>query len=1850
MVINTFSSFVRGFGFVAILLLSFFLVSPVFAGATYITTDDNENNVGAGVADGDLDEYLDMNDSQSPIEFNINVNGALPTSSAHLTIYAFDIDEEDGEFDEVYFNDRLLGHLSGKHNTWSSSVFELNPSWVRTGNNLVKVVINAGYPDRTEHRTWAVTVDWGQLLIDGGAADKGDTSGVEVTSYTINDDQVTINTTTTLQSITGGDYQLEISLIDSEGNTTDLTQISLSASPNETKQISEAVTYDLRGSSGVYTIQAQLFYINDSQLEQQDIEIHQFYHERDEGPIDIDNDGLTNTVEQNIGTDELNPDSDGDGVADGVEVGADTNNPLDNDNDGVIDALDPCYPNTNGEACLAYDSDNDGLSNAQEDALGTDRNDPDSDNDGVNDSVEVGSDVNNPTDSDNDGIIDALESTQLDTDQDGVNDQNDPANNNACVPNSNSTACLAVDSDNDGLSNAQEDALGTDPNAVDTDGDGIDDAAEVGADVNNPIDSDNDGIIDALESNTNDTDGDGLVDQQDPDSDNDGIQDGAERDAGTNPYDADTDGDGLSDGEELALGTDPNASDSDNDGIDDATEVGSDPTNPTDTDGDGLPDAVESNTLDRDNDGLTDHQDPDRDNDGLNDGDEVNLGTNPDAVDTDGDGINDATEVGSDPSNPIDTDGDGIIDALESNTNDTDGDGLVDQQDPDSDNDGIQDGAERDAGTNPYDADTDGDGLSDGEESALGTDPNSSDSDNDGIDDATEVGSDPTNPIDTDGDGIPDVLESNSADVDNDGRSNHVDSDSDGDGIPDELEARNIADTDNDGVPDYLDLDSDNDGLPDRLEAQVEGVDADSDGIDDAFDAEINGTILGHDDDNDGVRDDVPLRNTDSDMLPDYLDIDSDNDGIIDTVESNMAMSAVDSDGDGFKDALDSDGNGINDALAPAMTGGPDLNSDGIDDDYVLPDTDADNVPDMHDLDSDNDGRHDVFEAGLQDENNDALLDVGQPLTDSPLDTDVDGTPDFRQLDSNIDGIFDIVDAGLSILDGDNDGVIDDATDTDGDGIPDVADKNPLEFGNHYDIDNDGIPNSEDFDDDNDGIPDVVESNIDADGDGIIDSHDLDSDNDGIPDLVEAGGVDADGDGRVDDASDENNNGLAGIVDPGENGSALPLLDSDQSESKNYLDRDSDNDGIPDLIEAGGKDANGDGVFDDLTDLDRDGLVDVVEPEHGGSPLPLPDTDGDSRRDYIDLDSDNDGLFDLVEAGGTDADEDGIVDNLTDSDNDGLADIVDPDNGGSALPLPDSNNNGVIDVLDPLKDESVDDQDSGSSLTDDVPLGAGNGSFGTATNGVGSSGPIMLLILLGAILGLRRRISVKRPVFFLSALTLMLVSVPVVAAGADDAAKQQNIEEDSSWRWVDTWYLGVDLGISKLEPEDNSVSQYLSDRKSSGYRLLIGYDLLRELSIEAFYADSGAAEISNVDPAIGFLGELNYELIGAGVNFRPFLIDKPFVPYLKGGVVHTMNSVSNPAIAYDKDYKLGIYIGLGLVWRFSERWGLNAEIVSYDEDELFMSLGIRKRFGDSEKSKHSSATDSDGDGVIDSDDICPATVLGAVVDAYGCELDTDKDGVVDGRDECPETTRGAPVDGKGCVRDDDLDGVPNYIDKCPDTELGAKINRVGCEFDDDSDGVINRLDECPKTVPTVEVDQFGCEHDDDRDGVVNRLDQCPKTPVGETVDITGCGLDDDGDGIMNSHDHCPKSKQGEKVDLKGCEIPEVIVLKGVHFETASSTLKENSKTVLNTVADTLRRYPTMFVEVAGYTDSRGSSDLNVRLSEQRARSVVSYLVSRGVIAANLSSKGYGASNPVADNNTAEGRAANRRVELHILKR
>lgn len=245
----------------------------------------------------------------------------------------------------------------------------------------------------------------------------------------------------------------------------------------------------------------------------------------------------------------------------------------------------------------------------------------------------------------------------------------------------------------------------------------------------------------------------------------------------------------------------------------------------------------------------------------------------------------------------------------------------------------------------------------------------------------------------------------------------------------------------------------------------------------------------------------------------------------------------------------------------------------------------------------------------------------------------------------------------------------------------------------HYmsgnDTDGDGVADDFDLDSDNDGVPNVREGDSDFDGDGVPNNRDLDCDNDGIPDIIEAGYVDRDGDGMVDNSLqlgwDNDGDGYAYGYDGNDNNSSSSAsvvtintnVDPDGDGQPNAADLDSDNDGIPDLIEAGGVDSDGNGIIDypvpnnatSMQDSDSDGFASVYDPDEdsvpgaenparalvttdgngysSGDPSRDPDYDSDGIPDFLDTDSDNDGIPDIIEVGGIDQNGDGRVDLLT---------------------------------------------------------------------------------------------------------------------------------------------------------------------------------------------------------------------------------------------------------------------------------------------------------------------------------------------------------------------------------------------------------------------------------------------------------------------------------------------------------------------------------------------------------------------------------------------------------------------------
>ncbi|WP_372769300.1 putative Ig domain-containing protein, partial [Pseudoalteromonas sp.] len=608
-----------------------------------------------------------------------------------------------------------------------------------------------------------------------------------------------------------------------------------------------------------------------------------------------------------------------------------------------------------------------------------------------------------------------------------------------------------------------------------------------------------------------DLDQDTLPDIYDPDDDGDNIPDDIEGDADPdndgipNYRDLDSDGDGIADSVEGVV-------DTDGDGNPDYLDISQD------EDHDGIPDIIEG-TDDLDYDEIPNFLDADSDGDGLTDA----LESLQNAKDSDNDGIYDAFDV--DATDGVDSNGDGIDDNPQ--LRDSDGDGTPDRLDQDSDNDAIPDVLEHalrakdrdnDGVPDRFDVDytlgqdNDGDGIDDSfdVDFSKGLDSNAdgiddllwtlSDRDNDGLPDHIDV--------DSDNDGLPDILEiglqipslySNSVfefeilDSDNDGVPNLHDLDSDNDGLFDVLEAKmsdinqdglvdifntvtnSAPDSDLDGTADYLDLDSNNDGVYDiahtihaaldiNEDGQIDGTqDLDGDGIDDQVDRQpaYHGSFSDADSDGDGISDFAEgwaqQRDTDADGVFDYLDRDSDNDGLSDAFETDKpAPFNFDSDNDGIDDAYDVD-----------VTGGIDLNFDGIDDIFVAQDTDKDGVPDYLDLDSDNDGISDSDEQ---------LITIRKILDDQ--DT---------QHGERILAVITLYNMQLLTgLDNDNDG-IDNAVDIDFTGGTDINfDGIDDQFNKMIDIDQDGVSNYRDLDSDGDGILDKDE-NSDANLDGIVD-------------------------------------------------------------------------------------------------------------------------------------------------------------------------------------------------------------------------------------------------------------------------------------------------------------------------------------------------------------------------------------------------------------------------------------------------------------------------------------------------------------------------------------------------------------------------------------------------------------------------------------------------------------------------------------------------------------------------------------------------------------------------------------------
>ncbi len=286
--------------------------------------------------------------------------------------------------------------------------------------------------------------------------------------------------------------------------------------------------------------------------------------------------------------------------------------------------------------------------------------------------------------------------------------------------------------------------------------------------------------------------------------------------------------------------------------------------------------------------------------------------------------------------------------------------------------------------------------------------------------------------------------------------------------------------------------------------------------------------------------------------------------------------------------------------------------------------------------------------------------------------------------------------------------------------------------------------------------------------------------------------------------------------------------------------------------------------------------------------------------------------------------------------------------------------------------------------------------------------------------------------------------------------------------------------------------------------------------------------------------------------------------------------------------------------------------------------------------------DRDGDGILDREDRCPDDPedFDGFQDSDGCpDPDNDEDGILDHDDKCPN-------DPEDLDNFEDEDGCPDP-DNDKDNICDSWVSDKGLTADYPS---CSGRDACPNDAEDFDgfEDEDGCpDPDNDLDGICDPwvserglsaqyaakckgIDKCPNEPE-----------DFDGD---EDEDGCPDLYKSIIVHDDHIELKQTI-----YFATNKDVILSKSFGLLNEVAMALRDHAQIRVSIEGHTDSKGKDSYNKKLSQRRAESVRRYLINQGVEASRMEAIGYGEERPIEDNRTAEGRAANRRVEFIIIK-
>ncbi len=1362
-------------------------------------------------------------------------------------------------------------------------------------------------------------------------------------------------------------------------------------------------------------------------------------------------------------------------------------------------------------------------------------------------------------------------------------------------------------------------------------------------------DSDGDGLDDAWEQQY--FGGLSAVAAADPDGD--GLTNAQEHALGSDPTRFDTDGDGLSDGRERDLRTDPTLRDTDSDGLTDYAEAQVYHTNPRrrDSDGGGRGDGEEvfidgtdplvasDDALDSDGDGLTNQQ-------------ELSLGTNPFAKDTDGDGLADTAEdANHDGSYQGDQNENGhfepeLGEETDPTRADTDGDGLDDGQellrgtdpfDPDSDEDGISDGDEYARSLddlsclNPANPDSDGDGVGDGDELAAQLNPCDPDSDGDGVLDGVELhdGTDPALPgagTDTDGDGLTDTYETDVTNTD------PALADSDGDGLSDAEEVFPL----HDGlVTDAHDADSDDDGLLDGNESEVAGdqvtihsnalrADSDGDGLSDGLERGLalpqisaldpDATDLG-----------VFVADTEPSTRTDPLEPDTDHDGLLDGAE--------DQNHDGFKQAsetdpnvFDSDGDGIGDGEELKQNAN---SACGQQFDPTNPNDGA--------ADFDNDGLTNTTELNLR-------VRIGLVLVAAPTDP-------CRQ-DTDGDGLSDKVEAQSAYGNGQTNPTL---TDTDGDGLLDGEE----------DVDHSGRRGATETDptrrdSDGDGISDGGE---DANHNNVVDSGETDprvadSDGDGLDDGTEVFRL-----GTDPLNTDTDGDGLSDGREMGVDGDADPMTRTDPRA------QDTDGDGLDDGVE----DANLDGRVDqgETSPIDRD-------TDHGGV--------NDGQEVLVDGTNPNDPKDDKVATGSTPE----------------IPDDLRPDANPVELPPeeadPEPDPRFFLEPNAEIRGSSCSVTAAGGAGSAGAPLGCAALAVAIAAarrrsrRGARAASWLGLLgsLFAGALAGKARA---QTPDQIATARNTNIDANPhrINPAGFELlGVSRPRVLPHLALRAAASFNYLTGPAVVADRSTGDTLRKLVANREEAELGFALGIADRFQVSLMAPAVLHQRAELPGQN-----LGTASSSGFG-----NPTIVPRAVI--VGAGDESFALGVEVPVTLplYDTPAYMG-YDGWGVEPRLLTEGKAGPVVISTAIGTLFKPEQRIFNLHDGNQLTYGLSTMVPD--ALKGWDFGAEFQGGTPLDRPGRSAETRGEVLVGARHRIDERLSVSTGGGAGVMSGVGQSGYRVFVSVgyaaslvgTPEAE-NEDARKQDCSAhpgvalppgcpppDSDHDGILDAADKCPNEPEDQDgfEDQDGCpDLDNDKDGLKDSEDGCPNEPEDRDgyKDADGCPEpDNDGDGILDTADKCPNDPEDEPGEgADGCPrqmsklCPDgarptstgeclahidaglIQISEPVQFEEGTANLKDASRELLNQVVDILDANKDMKIQVVGHTDSWGLKANNLELSRERARSVRFYLIRQSKdptrMAKNVRSLGKGESEPIESNDTAVGRAKNRRVEFVIV--